>query len=40
MIDILALVIKKNSPCRALQIIETKNFELSGDCLEIGNFFF
>lgn len=39
MINILSLIIKKNSPCRALQIIETKNFELRGDCLEIGNFF-
>ena len=39
MINILLLIIKKNSPCRALQIIETKNFELRGDCLEIGNFF-
>ena len=38
MIDILSLIIKHNSPCRALQIIESKNFELGGDCLEIGNF--
>ena len=39
MINILLLLIKKNSPCRALQIIESKNYELGGDCLEIGNFF-
>jgi SAM-dependent methyltransferase len=39
MINILSLIIKKNSPCRALQIIESKNFELGGDCLEIGNFY-
>ena len=38
MIDILSLIIKHNSPCRALQIIESKNFELGGDCLEVGNF--
>lgn len=38
MIDILSLIFKKNSPCRALQIIESRNFELGGDCLEVGNF--
>lgn len=38
MLKIIQNLILRNSPCRALQKIESENFTLSGDCLEIGNF--
>ena len=40
MIDIIKYLLLRNSPCRTLQKIESKNFVLSGDCLEVGNFNF
>ena len=38
MLKIIKNLIKRNSPCRALQKIESEKFILSGDCLEVGNF--
>ena len=40
MIDIIKYLLLRNSPCRTLQKIESENFELSGDCLEVVNFNF
>ena len=37
MIKILQKIMKKKSPCRSLQEIECRNFNLYGKCLEIGN---
>ena len=39
-IDIIKYLLLRNSPCRTLQKIESENFVLSGDCLEVGNFNF
>ena len=38
MLKIIKNLFLRNSPCRALQKIESENFILSGDCLEVGNF--
>ena len=37
MFKILKNLLAKNSPCRALQKIESEKFLISGKCLEIGN---
>ena len=37
MLKIIKNLCLKNSPCRALQKIESEKFTLSGDCLEVGN---
>ena len=37
MLKILKNILFKNSPCRALQMIESQHHTLSGECLEIGN---
>ena len=40
MFDIIKYLLLRNSPCSTLQKIESENFVLSGDCLEVGNFNF
>ena len=37
MLDIIYSILKRNSPCRALQKIEARKFELYGNSLEFGN---
>ena len=37
MLKIVKNLFIRNSPCRALQKIESQKFTISGDCLEIGS---
>ena len=37
MLDIIYSILKRNSPCRALQKNEARKFELYGNSLEFGN---